>query len=74
MRPPDNKRAAPTEDRAALEKGSLAGGTGVKPSGGRPAAQGNHVERNPCQRAPSYAPPEGWHAADLLDSLWRRRR
>ena len=72
MKPPDEEKAAPAQDRAAREKGSRGGETGLEPKSGRRVAQGIATARNACQRAPAYARPAGADALDDLARLWVR--
>lgn len=74
MSPQDER--PPPKERAPLARGALQSTLDVetaqqgKNNGGRPAAQGNRVERNRDQRPPRWDPPRGWTAAELLDKVW----
>ena len=72
----DKETAGHGANPAGREYGSFGDGTGSKRRAGRSEAQGNRPARNPSQPAPSWAPPRGWAAAELVDRLWTvwRRR
>jgi hypothetical protein len=73
MKPPDKTRAAPAEDRAALERTDSARSGNTKPKAGRRENQGIASDRNACQRAPAWPDPPEAEAFRILDLHWGRK-
>jgi hypothetical protein len=75
MKDAPQKRKPPDGTGGGREASGCFGGQSQNHNtAGRREAQGIAIERNASQRAPTWAPPAGWHAAELLDELLRNKR